>query len=514
MMKSPLSRRDFLKLAGMFPLSAATPGLVENLDRYRQAPGKAPNVLVVVFDALSAYNISLYGYSRDTMPNLSRLAERAIVYHNHYAGGNFTTPGTASLLTGVHPWTHRAFEHLGRVDESFIDKNIFNAFQNYHRIAFTHNPWVSKILDQFVSHLETYVPANELLITDDSFIPDLFNRDDDIAQVSWIRAMKRKEEGFSYSLFLSHLYESLREHSIANIRSQFPRGIPSIYNDNYFLLEQAIERFANDLRWISQPFLGYFHFWPPHAPYLTHQEFFNRFKDDGWNVNVKPDNVFSKNKERISKLYQYRMEYDEFILYVDREFGKFMEQLESTGMTANTWVVFTSDHGEMFERGIVGHKTPVLYEPIIRVPLLIFEPGRKSREDVYTPTSAVDLLSTLLHIAGQPSAGWSEGVILPPFNNHYAGESKNIYVLEAAKNQKYQPFSIATAAMIRDRYKLTYFWGYEELGGEDGELVELYDLENDPEEFNNLYLSKRETGLELLNELKAKLAKVDKPYRV
>jgi arylsulfatase A-like enzyme len=43
------------------------------------------NVIIVVFDAWSAYNIPLYGYSRDTTPNLARLSKRAIVYHNHFA---------------------------------------------------------------------------------------------------------------------------------------------------------------------------------------------------------------------------------------------------------------------------------------------------------------------------------------------------------------------------------------------------------------------------------------------
>ncbi len=66
-------------------------------------------MVVIVFDAFSAYNISLYGYQRETTPNIARWAERAVVYHNHNAGGNFTIPGTASLLTGTYPWTHRAF---------------------------------------------------------------------------------------------------------------------------------------------------------------------------------------------------------------------------------------------------------------------------------------------------------------------------------------------------------------------------------------------------------------------
>ena len=93
------NRRDFLKLAGMLPLGLAAP----QLDRSLGLQSDKKNVIIIVFDAFSAYNISLYGYGRETTPNITRLAERATVYHNHYAGSNFTTPGTASLLTGTYP---------------------------------------------------------------------------------------------------------------------------------------------------------------------------------------------------------------------------------------------------------------------------------------------------------------------------------------------------------------------------------------------------------------------------
>ena len=118
------NRRDFLKLAGMLPLGLIAPKLSKSFGL--QSDKK--NVVIVVFDAFSAYNMSLYGYSRDTTPNIARLAERAVVYHNHYASSNYTTSGTASLLTGTHPWTHRALQPNGTVIEDFVDHNIFSVF--------------------------------------------------------------------------------------------------------------------------------------------------------------------------------------------------------------------------------------------------------------------------------------------------------------------------------------------------------------------------------------------------
>ena len=57
-----------------------------------------------------------------------------------------------------------------------------------------------------------------------------------------------------------------------------------------------------------------------------------------------------------------------------------------------------------------------------------------------------------------------------------------------------------------------YFFGYDELGGLRSERVEFYDIKNDPEELNGLSSAKRETTVELLMELKAKLSEVNKPY--
>jgi glucan phosphoethanolaminetransferase (alkaline phosphatase superfamily) len=150
------------------------------------SPG-TKNVLVVVFDAWSAYNMSLYGYGRETTPNLARLADKAVVYHNHFAGGNFTTPGTASLLTGSLPWSHRAFRYNSRVAEPYANQNLFSAFQNHYRISYSHNPLVNTFFDQFRDNLDEYVPQYRLFLLNDGLIQNIFKNDQDIATVSQAR---------------------------------------------------------------------------------------------------------------------------------------------------------------------------------------------------------------------------------------------------------------------------------------------------------------------------------------
>ncbi|MDK1027700.1 MAG: sulfatase-like hydrolase/transferase [Anaerolineae bacterium] len=510
-----ITRRDFLKLAGMLPLSIAAPKLVSSLPPLQT--GKQQNVIIIVFDALSAYNISLYGYERETTPNLARLADRAIVYHKHYAGGNFTTPGTASLLTGTLPWTHRAFSVNEEVDDAYVDKNVFSAFHNYHRLAYTHNPLVSTLLRHFGGDIDDHIRRNTLFLKHDFIIPTIFKKDEDVAFIGWLRAMRSKEDGYAYSLFLSRLveqYDRQLEAKLKSLKQIYPRGVPKQSAGNYFLLETAIDWFNEKASSLPQPFLSYLHFFPPHDPYRTHHDFHGQYKNDGWNPVPKEKDVLlfgTKNYFR-KHIIKERRHYDEFILYVDREFGKLFDNLERLRLLDNTWVILTSDHGEMFERGVLGHRTPLLYEPVIRIPLMIFEPGRKTRLDIHTSTSAVDLLPTLLHVTDQQPVNWTEGRVLPPFSNATRKPSRNIYVLEARNNSKYAPFTEATTVLVKGNYKLMYFFGYEELGSE-GERIELYDLGKDPEELNDLSLIKRETTAELLNELKGKLAEVNEPYQ-
>lgn len=501
-----MNRREFLKLAGTLPLSLFAPKLIQDV---RLQDGSKKNIIVLLFDAFSAYDISLYGYQRKTTPNIDRLAKRAIVYHNHFSSGNFTVPGTASLLTGVLPWSHRALNIGGRVQTSYEDKSIFHAIDNYYGIAYTHNGFAYNILKQFSQKIDQFIPRESLFLRSyDNVISSLFNNDDDIASVSWIRDMKLREEGSAYSLFLSHFYDDLQDRQIAKLQPRFPRGIPEAGEVNSFVLETAIDKLGTLLPKVPRPFLGYFHFLPPHHPYRTENQFFNAFKGDGAKFIEKPAEILAR---RIYKDQpKTRTEYDEYILYCDEEFGRFYNYLEKSGLLENSWLILTSDHGEMFERGINGHGSKVLYQPVIRVPLIIFEPGRQSGLDVFDHTNAIDMLPTLTHLAGTKIPAWGEGKLLPPFANLDAGRS--IYTVQAIDSDPKKALTQASIVLVKENYKLHYYFGYPQLP--DGETVKLFDIKADPEELTDLYVPKKSTADELLAELKTKLQQVNASYPV
>ena len=516
-MSKSLSRRDFLKLLASLPPSFYLSKYIQQPDRPIQNPG-AQNVLIIVFDAWSAKNVSPLGYERETTPNLSRVADRATFYHNHYAGANWTTPGTATLLTGTYPWTHRAFSQSDYVARDRERHNIFNAFSQHYRLGYSHNSIVDRFLYQFSDDIELVIPQTELFAANYLSLDRFFHRDGDIASLTWDRIAAKGEEGYSYSLFFSHLYEKHKKRLEASLLKDFPRGIPHTGDDDYFLLEDGINRMISQFPKNPQPFFGYFHYLPPHRPYYTRHDFVNAFADDGIGYYVeKPKHpLFSQSgidkPLNLNYQAQQRQLYDEFILYVDEEFGRLFDFMDENGLLKNTWLVLTSDHGELFERGIFGHRTPVLYQPVVQIPLVIFEPGQTQRRDIFTPTSAIDVLPTLLKVTNQPIPDWTEGQVLPPFAENQPDPDRSIYALEATDSKDTEPLNPATVMLVKGKYKLTYYFGYREIA-ETGHFFELYDLENDPEELNNLYSTESEVALELQQELLEKIREVDEPYR-
>jgi len=122
--------------------------------------------------------------------------------------------------------------------------------------------------------------------------------------------------------------------------------------------------------------------------------------------------------------------------------------------------------------------TPVLYEPVIRVPLLIAMPGQHERQDVHGLTSAVDLLPTLMEASGHDAPEWCEGRALVRKLGELPEESRSGFCVEAKSNPKWGPLRRATVALVGDRYKLIRYVGYDGLESE----YELYDLIQDLEE--------------------------------
>jgi arylsulfatase A-like enzyme len=486
------TRRDFLKLAATV---SASIGLTRSGPAYKILSGadsvNRPGIIVLLFDAMSARHLSLYGYSRNTTPNLERFAQRATVYHSHYAGGSFTTPGTSSILMGMYPWTHRAINNGGLIKRSLVDQNMFSLMGNeYYRAAFTENLWADLFLRQFQKSLDEHIPPTAFEFSDKTFNPFL----------SWISLPDSDMIYYAFNQFMltgdgsdpeqipgSPLFGFLDYVHVYDRRTldapsqEYPYGVP--YNNfYYFQIPQVLPDAADRIQQLvrkSAPAFGYFHFWSPHEPFRPRAEFVDSLADIS--IPDKPHHPLASNQLSAADYAPGVKLYDEYIADIDDGFGKLLDKLTDAGVFDNNYVVVTSDHGQLFERGDYGHSTALLFDSVIHVPLLISAPDVQTRRDVYAPTSAIDILPTLLHLAGRQIPAGLQGRLLPGFGGQ-EDMSRSVFSMDAKYDSAFLPFQQATISMVKGSMKLIYYLGYANYADQ----IELYNLQEDADELNDL----------------------------
>lgn len=503
-----LTRREFLKLISLVPVGIHS----HPLSKLKAAANSdKPNVIILVFDAWSQRHVSLYGYPRPTMPELENFAERATVYHNHYSTATFTTPGTSSILTGLYPWSHRALQLGSELAPAHSEHTIFSALSATHStLAFTQNKYADQILLQSDGVLDQHIP-NWSFNTGkiDLYDANIFQKDAHLAFASMEDNLIKRGAGIDASLFLGPLY---RLHVLENqaryqkkYGSNYPRAIPGALET--FLLPDVVDGAIHLLRGLEQPGLAYIHFYPPHEPYSPTAEFFDRFKNDGFVPPDKPIHELSEKKIAFDPLQLEHRYYDEFLASWDHETGRLFQFLEESGLTENSYIFITSDHGDLFERGELGHWTKMIYDPVIHVPLIVRQPGQKKREDIHTFTSNTDLVPTVAHLTGNPAPGWSEGTILPGLGG--SAEERSIFSMDAKMNSSFVPLRNYSMSLTRKHHRLIYY-SYPK---DHYEKYELYDLEADSDELHDLYPSRPAIAKDMQEELLQKVTDVNKPFR-
>jgi arylsulfatase A-like enzyme len=169
-----------------------------------------------------------------------------------------------------------------------------------------------------------------------------------------------------------------------------------------------------------------------------------------------------------------RRHYYAKITTVDEQIGRVLEALEERGWLEDSLLVFCSDHGEMLGDHAMAYKW-LMYEPIVRVPLIIRAGSRTRLGSVHQPGEVGDLVS-LMDVG--PTVMESAGIPIPTY---FEGRSLLPYLRgEEATPREYVFSEDNYQVMMRGRrFKLVYYIGQE--------AGELYDLEQDPHELWNLW---------------------------
>ncbi|MEM3101541.1 MAG: sulfatase [Candidatus Nitrosotenuis sp.] len=461
-----------------------------------------PNIILITFDALSAKNMTIYGYERDTTPFLFKFAKESFVFTNLKSASNWTTPAVASLMTGKRVWTHH-FWHLYSPPPLKSDVESLPRIlkQNgYYNVAIVANPLASvrtlgidNSFDYAPSPLKFSVPRSligsevEAFGIIDKYLYDAFSG---IKFYNWI---------IHEDFILGRL---LRRISADIFLTTTP---PDIAFEEFLKLVDTN---------LPQPFFVWIHLLPPHAPYLPPEKFigafnslpglktFNEqneiFKKRGWYRQFEdfPENV----KPSIEVL---RIRYDEYIKYCDEELNKFIKRVISDERLRDTIFVISSDHGESFEHSYLTHGGPHLYEPVAHIPLIIKLPKQHNGQVIEDIIEQIDIAPTILDILNIPIPAWMEGRSFEPLIKGKQLPSKPAFSMNLEANKRNERVEKGVVGVWNDNYKLIHYMDIEKKDNL------LFNLKEDPDELNNLFDKERDVGQYLLNLIKEELKKAN-----
>jgi arylsulfatase A-like enzyme len=426
----------------------------------------SPNVLVIVVDTLRADHLSSYGYARPTSPNIDRLASEGVLFENAVSSSSWSLPSHVSLLTGEYLYQHG----VGNVEpEPWLgwrgnglggSATLGEALQQrgYRTAAFSANrTYFSRDLGfgrSFI-HFEDYFHSAA-----DAFVRSLYGRE--FARLY----LKRTDK--------SLIKRTLRALGITSLLDQDAEGSGS-YGGAFGIRKRAQSVNDEVLRWVGHgrraPFFIFVNYFDVHDPYGAPRSY--------------PHPQWEKQGRYGEDQYDYSVK------YVDDCFGQLMQELSNRGLTNNTLVVVTSDHGESLGQHHLQTHGRSLYWNLVHVPLIISYSGHiPAGIRIITPVSNVAVGATVLKLIGSggsrlmlpgpsldPLWAQSQSAIWPvPFSelvqNRYFGllDNKADGLIPTAATG-------TMASLVTPQWHLI---SHEKYG------VQLYDWLHDPEELNDL----------------------------
>ncbi len=450
------------------------------------AAGKdRPNIILVTFDALTARDMSVYGYHRPTTPFITEWAKEATLFTRAEAVDNYTYPTTLSLMTGQRPWTHLQYNPNGR-KFSTTTENLAKALKGngYYNIAVSHNILagverlgISADFDIAPSTSEFSRPGS-FLGEINEFLYDLFG--DRILFYDWITKWD-----FLFNLAASKISRDIHV-------TRYPP-------------EKAFSWLLSILdNKVPEPYFVWIHLLPPHDPYLPPEPFMGMFDSSSglrtqkgqFKFTRSPDASYTKVEQ--ATLDALRARYDEFIRYSDKQFEYFIEQLRKREGWKNTALILSSDHGESFEHDYITHGGNDLYEQVTHIPLIIKGPGQAKGVVIDDLVEQIDITATILDLAGITIPSWMEGRSLLPFMHAERLSPRPVFSMSLYRNPRSRnKISKGTVAVREGDYKLIH--------NLDRAESLLFNLREDPRELNNLIEIEPVTGRRLLAIIKGKL---------
>lgn len=424
-------------------------------------PESASNILLIVLDTVRAESMSLYGYERGTTPYLRDLAMEGTVFQNAIATSSWTLPTHASFFTG-------RFQHE------------------------THTGWFDP-LDG------TYRTLSEAL-NNNGYITGGF-----VANLVYCGTEFGLARGFAhYEDRVASVGEFVRSSTLIKFAFDQP-WIRRLLGYHELLGRKPATRITKDfLKWLdhvpnNRPFFAFLNYFDAHAPYLPPENFAQKF------VGMDHSRTYvSRGRQELSlpsymtteDLESRRNRYDGAIAYLDYNLKQLFSELEYRNLLDQTLVIIVSDHGEEFwEHNMIGHGGD-LHIQLIRVPLILRFPGIVPDDlTIQEPVTLRDIPATIMDILDLKDDGPFPGRSLRRYwdklsMNKPKGQE---LILSELRHNPAEP----KAPVAKGDMKSLVIGDMHYIRNGDG-TEEVYDLREDPVEFQNLIETPR--GVEIASQ--------------
>lgn len=481
-----------------------------------------PNFIFIMTDDHGYQAVSSYGGVLNNTPNLDRIADEGILFSNSFVSNSICAPSRAVLLTGKHSHINGQIDNGVEFDgsqqtfpkllqasgyETAIvgkwhlrsDPTGFNYWNVLPGQGSYYNPDFNEMGEKI--RVEGYVTD---IITDKA--------------LSWLKTERSTDKPFCLLLHHKAPHRTWQpDTSLLAKYADIVFPVPENYFDTYEGREAAAEQRmsvrTNDMDLVYDLKMNdpegkiesRFNFRMDHTSRMNpeqkaawdnhYQPIINEFKASG----LEGEDL------EIWKLQRYLRDYLACIESVDNNVGRVLDYLEESGLDENTIIVYTSDQGfYLGEHGWFDKR--FIYEESMRTPLLMkFPEAYNTGRKVDNLVQNIDYAPTFLDLAGVEIPDDMQGESIVPIlsgNNKKDWRDALYYHYYEYPNEHAvkRHYGIRT-----DRYKLIHFYY-------DIDIWELYDLESDPKEMNNLY-GKPEYD-KLTGDLKLRLNELRQDYEV
>jgi len=481
--KSEMNRREFVKAISMGAAGLVTQGCAGASRKVSNRKPNKPNLLLIWTDEQRADTMAAYGNRKIHTPNLNKLAKESVVFEKAYVTQPVCTPNRSAVMTGLWPHTTGCIKNNIPLPPGI--------------------PCLPELLDDSVyrtAYMGKWHLGDEIF-AQHGFQEWLSIEDGYTSYYSKGRDRSRRSD--YHHFLIEHGYQPDRG-------SKFSRSFAArrpIENCKPKFLELKACDFLRRHR--NEPFALYINFLEPHMPFFgpldnehdpKEVELPANFSDplednEPLRYRVKREHCIEKYGRQEKDIRNLIARYWGLVTQVDLSVGAILKTLEDLGLTENTIVVYTSDHGDMMGSHHMVEKS-VMYAEAVKVPWLMRIPQLRGRNRlIRNPVSHIDMAPTVLELMGSKADENFPGQSLVPLIKGNQDSQDHVYIEwnpnSGALSQKKGGTSLASreelkrvenehsrAVISPDGWKLCL---------SDADKCQLFNLKKDTGETTNLF---------------------------